>query len=601
VDVNILGPIEVRGHEGREIRLPAGRERSLFVLLLIHRGEVVSTDRIIDVLWGSQPPGAAMKAIQGYVSHLRRVLEPGGANSLLVTQSPGYALRSGAIVVDATRFEQLAGDGRRALEAGSAEEAARVLDGALALWRGPALAEFAFDDFARNEIDRLEQLRLGATEDRIDALLRLGRHGELAGRLDSLVAAHPLRERLRGQWMLALYRSGRQADALQAYRDGRRLLASELGLDPGPELQRIERAILEQDPALEVSTPAPPPAVAREPEKQDPPQARAAIGRRRVVVGGALVAIAPAAWILDRVLADDTPAAVKVAPPAVVAVDAKTNRVVASITAGSAPSVLAADEGGIWVGDARDGTVTRVDPSTRRVVHTIGIDAPAIDMATGLGSVWVATGSFGSILRIDPQIDRRVDGFDLAPGDPIVPTASAVAVANGRLWAGAFSGLVRIDPRSGAIVQHVDLGQAPALRIATGNGYLWATLITQRITRVVEGSGKRAGEFHVGKPVLPIAVGKATVWVAGLATGGLWEIDAGTLSPVSQWPTGHGALAIALGAGALWMASWSDGALLRVDPSSGRVVKSIPLGGFPGDVLVRDGLVWVAVAPERAA
>jgi DNA-binding SARP family transcriptional activator/DNA-binding beta-propeller fold protein YncE len=600
MDVHILGPIELRGHAGREIRLPTGRERSLFVLLLIHRGEIVSTDRIIDALWGSQPPGAAMKAVQGYVSHLRRVLDPGDANSLLVTQAPGYALRADAVVVDATRFEQLAGEGRRALEEGSPDEAAGMLDEALALWRGPVLAEFAFDDFARNEIDRLEQLRLAATEDRIEALLRLGRHGELAGRIGALVAAHPLRERLRGQWMLALYRTGRQADALQAYRDGRRLLASELGLEPGPELQRIERAILEQDTALEVSAPASPPTVAPGPDEPREPLARAGIGRRRVVMGGALLALAPAAFVLERVLDGNAPAAVKVVPPAVIAVDARTNRVVASIPVGSAPSTLAAGEGGIWVGDARDGTVTRIDPSTRRAVRTIGIDAPAIDIATGLGSVWVATGSFGSILRIDPHMNRKVDGFELAPGNPIVPTASAVAAAGRHLWVGAFSGLVRIDPRSGAIVQHVDLG-GPALRIAIGGGYLWATLITQRVKRVIEASGNEAGEFYAGKPVLPIALGTSTVWMADLDAGGLWEIDAGTLSPVNQWPTGKGALAIALGSGALWIASWGDGALLRVDPSSGQVVKAIPLGGWPGDVLVRDGLVWVALAPQRAA
>jgi DNA-binding SARP family transcriptional activator len=544
--------------------------------------------------------------VQGYVSHLRRVLEPeqerGESNSLVVTQSPGYVLRPQALVVDATRFEQLAGDGRRALEEGSAGEAARLLGEALALWRGPPLAEFAFDDFARNEIDRLEQLRLAASEDRIDALLALGRHAELAGQLDSLVAAHPLRERLRGQRMLALYRSGRQAEALQAYRDGRRLLASELGLEPGPELQRLERAILEQDPSLEVPVPRLPARVVRTPDEPRTPRARGGIGRRRLVAGGALLAIAPAAWILERALSDgNAPAAVKAVAPAVVAVDPQTNRVVAAIPAGSAPSVLAAGEGAIWVGDARDGTVTRIDPSTRRVVSTIGIAAPAIDICAGLGSIWIATGSFGTIVRIDPQIDRKVDEFELAPGAPVVPTASSVAVAHGRLWVGAFSGLVRIDPRSGAVLQRVDLGQSPALRIATGKGYLWATLLTQRVWRVVERSGKPAGEFHVGKAVLPIAVGTSNVWAANLAAGGLWEIDASTLSPVNQWPTGKGAIAIALGSGAVWMTSWSDAALLRVDPASGRVVSSIPVGGWPGDVLVSNGLVWVAVAPPHPA
>jgi DNA-binding SARP family transcriptional activator len=283
MDINILGPFQMRGREGREIRLPEGRERSLLVLLLIHRDAVVSTDRIVDALWGAHPPGTATKAVQGYVSHLRRVLEAehesGDARSLLVTQAPGYALRTDAVAVDATRFERLAADGRRALEDGSAAEAALLLDEALALWRGQPLAEFAFDDFARDEIRRLDESRLSATEDRIDALLRLGRHGELAGELDSLVAAHPLRERLRGQWMLALYRSGRQADALQAYRDGRRLLDSELGLEPGPELQRLERAILAQDPELEAVPPVSPPRPADAAREQPPPRSRPGIHR----------------------------------------------------------------------------------------------------------------------------------------------------------------------------------------------------------------------------------------------------------------------------------------------------------------------------------
>jgi DNA-binding SARP family transcriptional activator len=277
VDVNILGPLEVRDRQGREVRLPAGRERSLLVLLLIHRGDVVSADRIVDALWGARPPGTAAKAVQGYVSHLRRALElergPGDAEALLLTRSPGYVLRAD-VGVDAARFERLAGDGRRALEDGGAAEAARLLDEALALWRGPALADFAFDDFAQDEIRRLEEMRLSATEDRNDALLRLGRHRELVGELDSLVAAHPLRERLRGQAMLALYRSGRQVDALQIYRDGRRLLAGELGLEPGPELQRLERAILAQDPTIEVpAPPAPPapPAGGAEPDRPVPP------------------------------------------------------------------------------------------------------------------------------------------------------------------------------------------------------------------------------------------------------------------------------------------------------------------------------------------
>ena len=333
MDFNILGPFAVRDREGAVIPVPGGRERSLLALLLIHRGEVVSSDRIVDALWGERAPGTAAKAVQGYVSHLRRVLEPGEQGTVLVTRPPGYVLRTGDETVDAARFERLAGDGRRALEDGSAAEAARILDEALAIWRGPALAEFAFEDFARDEIRRLDDMRLSATEDRFESLLRLGRHGEISGQLDALVAAHPLRERLRGQSMLALYRSGRQSEALQTYRDGRRLLAGELGLEPGPELQRLERAILAQDPALEVPAPATPSARRDGPAVEPPPARRTS--RRRLALAGVLavaaVAVAVLAFALTR---DTTSAAAKIVAPAVVAVDPQTNHVVASIRVG---------------------------------------------------------------------------------------------------------------------------------------------------------------------------------------------------------------------------------------------------------------------------
>ena len=183
MNFDILGPFGIRDAERREIRLPAGRERSLLVLLLINRGDVVSVDRIVEALWGDHPPETAAKAVQGYVSHLRRMLEPGrdagGSDGLLLTRAPGYVLRADAVAVDATRFEKLAVGRLRALEEGAIAEAATAFDEALGLWRGPALAEFAFDDFAQAEIHRLDELRLGVLEDRAEALLRLGRNAEV--------------------------------------------------------------------------------------------------------------------------------------------------------------------------------------------------------------------------------------------------------------------------------------------------------------------------------------------------------------------------------------------------------------------------------------
>ena len=250
MELRILGSFEVCDDSGRGVKLPAGRERALLAVLLLHRGEVVSTDALVDALWGETPPSTATKALQGYVSHLRRLLDEAGRGRALETQPPGYLLRVDDDRVDAFRFEALAARGWRELES-EPDTALATFEEALALWRGPALSEFAFAEFAQPEIRRLEELRLETVEGRIEAILRLGRHGAVVAELGTLVEAHPLRERLRGQLMLALYRSGRQADALEVYREGRTLLSDQLGLEPGTDLQRLERAILEQDPALD--------------------------------------------------------------------------------------------------------------------------------------------------------------------------------------------------------------------------------------------------------------------------------------------------------------------------------------------------------------
>jgi DNA-binding SARP family transcriptional activator len=596
MDINILGPIDVSDRDGGRIRLPAGRERSLLALLLINRDAVVSTDRIVEALWGSRPPDTAAKAVQGYVSHLRRVLEPGrepgDAHELLVTRPPGYALLAHDLAIDATRFERLAADGRRALEDGSPETATAVLTEALALWRGPALVEFAFEDFAQEEIRRLEQLRLAATEDSIEALLRLGRHAEVVARLESLVRANPLRERLRGQWMLALYRSDRQADALEAFREGRRLLAAELGLDPAPELQRLERAILAQDPALDApATASPEPPIALSGSRS----AGTATGRRRLILAGGLVAAvsAVAVFAIVRSTRDSPP---NVVAPALVAIDASTNRIVASIPVGSTPTAVVASAHALWVGDAKDGTVTQIDPSTRRVVRTIGMGAPAIDLATGFGSVWVATGGFGTVVRIDEQSAQIADRIELGnPDDPIVPAVSSIGVGDGRVWAGAFDGLAVLDPATDTATDRIDLGQAPALQIAYADHALWTTLVTRRARRVETRPPRATTQFYEGTLSFALAFEPSAVWIAGVFGGQLWKIDPITGATLLTGHLSNGTVALALGAGSLWAASADDNSLERVDRATGAVRATIPIDGQPEDLVVRDGIVWVVV------
>jgi DNA-binding SARP family transcriptional activator len=255
MDFRLLGPLEVFEHD-RALALGGVKQRSLLAILLLHANELVSADRLIDELWGVAPPATAAKTIQVYVSRLRKVLD----ERRLATHGPGYVLRVEPPELDLTRFEELAGEARRA----APEAAARMLRDALALWRGPALADLAYEAFAQVEITRLEEMRLAVLEQRIDADLALGRHAELIGELEALVARSPLRERLRMQLMLALYRSGRQAEALDAYRAARRELSEELGLEPCAELQRLEQAILRQDPALEPERAAPEAGAGRE-------------------------------------------------------------------------------------------------------------------------------------------------------------------------------------------------------------------------------------------------------------------------------------------------------------------------------------------------
>src|SRR5918992_1843635 len=241
----------------RRVDLPAGRARTLLAFLVLHVGEVVSSERLIDELWGENPPPTAGTVVQGLVSKLRKVIEPGRGKGqpavILQTIGPGYRLAVDPDAVDANRFKRLLDDASRA----TANMRSETLASALRLWRGQALADFTYEPFAQRAIRALEELRLAAVEDRIDADLTLGRLGDLVAEIEELVAAHPFRERLRGQLMLALYRAGRQADALTAYQEAREALVAELGIEPGQALRDLEQAILRQDRSLAAEEVAP--------------------------------------------------------------------------------------------------------------------------------------------------------------------------------------------------------------------------------------------------------------------------------------------------------------------------------------------------------
>jgi DNA-binding SARP family transcriptional activator len=242
-EFRILGPLEVEGPSGT-VALGGQRQRALLAMLLLEAGRVVPTERLVDQLWGEGAPKTATTSLQNAISRLRREL----GEELLETRSPGYFLRVDAERIDVNRFERLL----RAARGAAPRERRELLQQALGLWRGPALADFAFEQFAQAEIRRLEELRLVAVEERINADVELGRHGDVVGELEALVAAHPLRETLRRQLMLGLYRSGRQAEALDVYQETRARFVEELGIEPGPELRQLQAEILRHGAGLAV-------------------------------------------------------------------------------------------------------------------------------------------------------------------------------------------------------------------------------------------------------------------------------------------------------------------------------------------------------------
>ena len=251
MEYRILGPLELF-HAGVSVVLGGPRHRALLAVLLVHAGEVVSAARLIHALWGDEPPKTASALLHVRIAELRGALRGGRPERSggLLTRGSGYLMQIGRDELDAARFEELAATGRQALTDGDYHSASAFLREALALWRGPALADVADEPFARAEITRLEALRVQALEDRLEADLALGRHGEVIVELEGLVAEHPIRERFWCQFMLALYGAGRQGEALRAYQSVRELLVDRLGVEPGVELQHLHTAILRQDPAL---------------------------------------------------------------------------------------------------------------------------------------------------------------------------------------------------------------------------------------------------------------------------------------------------------------------------------------------------------------
>ena len=589
----VLGSVEVRS-DGAEQELGAGRQRALLAFLLLHRNEFVGTERIIDALWEERPPATAAKVVQGYVSQLRKALGEG----VLLTRPPGYVLAVPQGQLDVDRFEELVERARRE----EPRRAAETLREALGLWRGPAFADMAYESFAQTEVARLGELRLAALEDRVDADLALGRARELIPELEALVHQEPLRERPRAQLMLALYRAGRQSEALELYADTYRRFVYELGIEPGPELQELQRQILAQDPVLG-------------PMARRPPLAIVARQRWKLAAAGVvLIAAATTAVALSRTHGET--ARVAAGPNTVGVVDPHSNRLVDAFSVGDVPIKLATGGNAVWVVNSLDGTISRIDLRSRSVRTLPG--AGWIGMAVGPDSVWVPNGDAGTVSRFDLR-SAEVRRTIRLPSGRDKPFAALIAASPSDVWVIGGKALVklppplkppathvrawRIDPHTNRVTRTVPLegavlGLSSPFAVVIAGDSVWVRG-DSGITRLDRRNGRLEERLALSSrgccETGGLAAGAGSVWVADHGRGVVWRVDAGTGRIVATIPVRGKPSGVAVGAGAVWVADANYGVILKVNPNTNEVVARIPVGGAPSGLAFGFGRLWVAL------
>ena len=515
-------------------------------------------------LW-FEPPSTAPKMVQILVSRLRRAIGDNPAAPAIVTRPGGYELRVDPDHLDLARFERLVdvGAGRMPADPGGA---ARDLRSALDLWRGPALADVRDAPFAASAVTRLDELRYRAFESWADAELAAGQHASLIAELRDAVAAEPLRERTRGQLMLALYRSGRQADALQLFVETRRYLVSEMGIEPSSELATLQAAILAQDPALR---PAAPRAGGHRATTRR-------IGQRAGLLVGDITGRCPreASELGEREprgpgrrgRGDGRPRLCRVTPtgpgpPAplrtqvvgnsVAVFDIPTERVVADIPVGQDPGAIGLDDANAWVANVSDRTMSKVDRMSTRVLKTFGLPGAPVSVTVGDGMVWIGN-------SFDGTLDRITTSYDQLAG-PMWPSGEqrgllAVAASPSDLWVGlANDELVRVDP----------------------------TNLSVKTT------------FALAERAKSIAMSGSTPWYVGYAGHAAHEVDpANLLAPRDVPFTGDGR-SIVSGAGSIWVSTDAPEQLIEIDPASAAVKRIVPLGVRPRTFALDGDAAWV--------
>ena len=592
-DFRVLGRLQVVAN-GRDLTPGRPKQRALLALLLTRTDEVVARDELIEALWGETPPATAQTALHGHVSSLRKLLGP----ATIETRPPGYLLRVDSEHIDAGRFRVLLGEARAEPEPARRAE---LFSEALSLFRGEPFSDFRYDAFAGDEIRSLEELRLAALEERIDAELEVGRHGERIPELETLVSAHPLRERLRAQLMLALYRAGRHADALSVFQSGRRILAQELGLEPGPPLRDLERRILSHDASLSPPAAAERPVRGRSPPagrgRRAPPEpAPLRLARRHPALAAVVGVVLAAAAVLATIVLGGDGAGTRISGDALALIDLASGKLAGSVPLESRPGAVAVGDGAVWATLPDMGTVVRIDSETRRVVDTVPVGADPTGVAAGAGSVWVTNSGGSTVSRISPARKAVVQTIDV-PGSP-----AAIAVSDDGVWvANSVDDTVsRIDPDRGEVVATIAVGDQPVDLAAHRAGVWVANASSGTVSRVGPRPGVAVQTADVGHTPAAIAAGLNGIWVTNLLDGTVSRIDPDTNAVVQTVRVGDSPAGVAVAGGFVWVSDESRGTLRRIDPRSGSV-NTIRLGSQAGKIAAGDGALWVSVRGSETA
>jgi YVTN family beta-propeller protein len=603
LDVRILGPLEVHGGDGL-LTLGGRRQQAVLACLVVAKNSAVSSERIADAVWGDAPPPGYPNTLQNYVFHLREALEPdrkkGSPGRVLVTAPGGYALRVPDEAVDARRFERLVAEGRR-LAASDPSGARDRLSEALALWRGDVLPDLADVEPVAEEASRLGELRQTALETWAETELAMGHHAALAPELGRLVSAYPYREGLHAHRMLALYRDGRQAEALAAFRQLRATLDDELGVDPSRPVQALHERILRQDPELDwrplhaetSSAPTVDSAPEAVPEVSTLAPANspdvAARSRRRRWTAVAAVGVTALALLTGTVVKVSQSGDVSPVPPHTLAMLSEHGLDGEPIPVAGAVA-LATGAGWLWAADENDDALVRIDPESRRVAQTIyGVGGSPQSIAVAGGDVWVAGFDEGVVTRVNAATDRIVAKV------PVGVQPAAVAASADQVWVAnsADNTVQRIDPATGKADDPISVGDGP-VGLLLDQSVLWvANSRSGTVTRLDTRSGEPiAADLRVEAGAHGLTLTDTDLWVTNELSQSVSRIDRASLRVVPI-PVEDGPSSVVVADGSAWVNNAYSGSVSRIDLSTNQVSR-IALNSAPRALLVVAGRVWVA-------